>query len=1208
MLELHCASAGSGKTYTLARKYIWYLLTITPEELPRVTRLRTVAELSDSARHILAMTFTNKATAEMQQRILLRLFELAEIPASLSGHGPDMRLKGPDYLEDFVMELSGKSRICDVEAPMAVAGNIAALSGKALAMLLENYSDFKISTIDSFFQLVLRTLAYETDHNDSYQVELDSEFLSQMAVDGTLEEIDANSSDADTPFWVRKLIERSGKGWNIFQRKLNKGFGASPYRDFIQSVSRLENEDYKMQRKVVEHYLGSNPDLRSIYTALEEYFETPVKSVAVELAQAAAETLRLLPAEMRAPGVSGTDVKGLVSRLRALAAGEMPVSAKSIREYPVHISPERLEKNSIAKILLKSDADISSLTRAMTLCAGLLGKFLEMTSDMDYRLWHVYSLNLPYFALFGIVGRKRGEYLEETGSVELSETAYILHDIIDDSDTPFVYERLGSTLNHFLIDEFQDTSRLQWENLRPLLQESLSRANDNLIIGDAKQSIYRFRNADPSIITTKVPRDFSRDIVMRGNAPGENTNYRSSLRVVQFNNSFFEYVAHRLDAVSEIAGRDSLSFSNLYANVVQLPNKRKAEGYVELTVTDDKNESFADVSLRRLPLLVNDMLARGYKQREICILVATNAEAEDVVRTFADAGRDGNTCREVRVESEQSLKVDSSYAVRTIVSVLESLAKGFAPKNIGPEAEGVAVHGDNMPDGHDAAKKGRNIYWEDIATAFKLFELQHPEGSMAEKLDRFLESGVGTDAVTEVLDMMPSLSIPAIVEGVTACFLSESLRQSDAAYIAAFQDQVLEYCERRSTDIGSFLKWWDRRRRSASITPAEDSDAVHVMTIHKSKGLEFDCVILPFVNWETDDGKGASSRSEWRWVAPAFSEKVPVQMPPLLAVNTDADLVGTPHENLLREFYDMARMDTVNKAYVALTRASKELYVMARATTKLSGASGAGKDDGTPSYPSVGNLLADCIKGITEPEPGDVTRINPDVVRVDTESETRETVTKNGVRKSVVTTLTAKIGDKPAMAVTKKSSDSENAGSETVAIGSYASVMPAENMLVFREDGFTGDEDDQDPRSEGNLKHAVLEHVVVAADLDKAVRKLWLQGMVSRSLADEIAADLRSQISQPRVARWFDGSGKVYAERSIVGGRDGRLIRPDRVVVYPDGHAEVVDYKFGVVNESGKHKRQVQRYVESLAASGRFSYVEGYLWYINMCEIVPVRL
>lgn len=212
-------------------------------------------------------------------------------------------------------------------------------------------------------------------------------------------------------------------------------------------MGRLENEDYKLHRKVVEHYLDSKPDFRAIYETMENYFESPVSEIAASVSAAASDVLGCLPAEMLQPGVRSVDVKGLVSRLRILKDGHMPSTAKEIKEFPVHVCPERLEKNSISKILLQSGSAISDISRNICRCADFLQQYLDLVQRTDYRLWHIYAENIPYFALFDIVGRKRSEYLEETGSVELSETAYILHDIIDESDTPFVYERLGNRLS-----------------------------------------------------------------------------------------------------------------------------------------------------------------------------------------------------------------------------------------------------------------------------------------------------------------------------------------------------------------------------------------------------------------------------------------------------------------------------------------------------------------------------------------------------------------------------------------------------------------------------------------------------------------------------------------------------------------------------------------------------------------------------------------
>lgn len=170
----------------------------------------------------------------------------------------------------------------------------------------------------------------------------------------------------------------------------------------------------------------------------------------------------------------------------------------------------------------------------------------------------------------------------------------------------------------------------------------------------------------------------------------------------------------------------------------------------------------------------------------------------------------------------------------------------------------------------------------------------------------------------------------------------------------------------------------------------------------------------------------------------------------------------------------------------------------------------------------------------------------------------------------------------------------------------YISVMPQENMLVYREEGDIADEENPDSRSEGNIKRAVLENVEVVGDLPMAVRGLVLQGLLSSRNAEAIECELREKLESESVSGWFDGSGKVYAERTLLGGRRGRLIRPDRIIVYPDGHAVVVDYKFGEVDETGRHRRQVAAYVEALIASGNYSRVEGYLWYVNQTEIIRI--
>jgi len=1171
MLDLHRASAGSGKTYTLAKKYIWYLITISPEGAPR--RLRSDTELADSARHILAVTFTNKATNEMQLRIVDKLFELAtRTPVWKKDAGGATRIVSPDYMDDFTSTLH--------EGPE----RIAAVCRKALSILLENYSDFKVSTIDSFFQLVLRTFAYESELNDTYQVELDSEFLSQVGVDGTLEEIDANAADRHTPYWIRKLMDRGESKWNIFSRQYSDDiFSANPYLDFVKSVCRLENEEYKLIRGEEEAYFASNPDFIRLYEEMAEKYETPVRQAFLALRRECAETCKMLPVEIAQAG-SCTAVGQLVSRLRKLSvapkSGWSVCPDETINKY---FCTEYLEKPAVAKAL--RPYDVAALSAGIMRCARAFAGWERAWNNVEFRHWRLYSVNLPYLALFSIVSRKRQEYLNETNAVELGETSMILRSVIGDSDAPFIYERLGTYLNHFLIDEFQDTSRLQWENLRPLLVESMSRDNDNLIIGDAKQSIYRFRNADPSLITTVVPEQFGNAVNSLGSSPEENTNYRSRLRVVQFNNSFFEYLVSRLDREASLSNGQRRMFGPLYNNVVQTPFKKAAEGYVEVTLSGPRQKDFGEYVLARVPELVKSLVARGYRQKDIAVLVSSNRDGEAVIRSFVDYNAALEEAGgEIRFVSEQSLKVAGSRAVKIILGVLENMARGFNPE--------IRV-------GEECRKKGVGS-WSEMESSFKFFAMGHEDMSMADALDAYLDERPDMERLSNVLDSMQSLAIPAIVEAVVASFIPVALRKDDAVYIAAFQDLVLEYCDGHPTDIGSFLKWWERRSRTASISSPEDTDAVQVLTVHKSKGLEYDCVIIPFADWNFADNV-SSFKKEWRWVRPAVVSHPEIDMPPYIPVETTEALESTSHSSLLYDYYDMVKMDALNSAYVAFTRAGRELYIFCDDRNALAGGPGKsrGSDDLSgmqPEYFKLGRYLYDFINGL----PGRMEGLaNDDMTRLEAVDVTEDMPADD------TTPYVARAGI-PSPGVSRRDDCGADA---SCVIGDYMSVVPGGDELKYRQgdipdvidaEDVPDEEDpaDMDPRSEGNLKHAVLELVRVPEDLPVAIRHLCITGLMPLSVAASVENSLRNGLEKPTVARWFDGKARVINERPIL--KAGQVSRrPDRILVYPDGHAEVVDYKFGKYDTKGKYRRQIGGYVRRLSETGMYTRVEGYLWYVN---------
>lgn len=1186
MLDLYSASAGSGKTYTLAKKYIKYFITISEEKGKE--RLRTLPELIDSAKHILAVTFTNKATNEMQMRIVNSLYDLAykEIGYSTDKKGVEY-ISSPTYMKDFIQEL-GLS-----------IDEIRKISATALEVLLEHYSDFNVSTIDSFFQKVLRTFAYESEVNDSYQVEIDSELLSQIGVDATLDEIDNNEDDLHTRFWIQTLMDRTESGkWNIFSRSLNqksKSNAENPYKSFIESVKKMETEQYKMLRDEIEAYFErhkSQEEFRQLYEDWILAYEQPVR----EAYQRVTGAFKALYDWIL--GVDLKDEKGDLGRFfsvsrkvvedKLLQWNKLP-DAKKVPGIQL-LDHKYLEKGKVAGWMIANPEGALRLRALYTEVADSLQEWYGSLENDEFQHWQLYAANLPFFALFGIVSRKRREYLEEINAIELAETSMILSGVIGQSDAPFVYERLGSRLNHFLIDEFQDTSRMQWNNLSPLLHESMARGNDNLVIGDAKQSIYRFRNADPSIITDIVPQEFKYDIDIKGNNQSENTNFRSLLHIVRFNNSFFRYIAEAIDNNTSDPESSRKKFADLYKNVVQTPSLTEDKGYVEVHLSRYGKDVAAAEAIDRIPGLIDSLIRRGYHQKEICVLVDTNVQATEISKAIIKHNSNlAEGAVKIDFVSEQSLLVSSSQAVKIITGVLSNMAKGTNPK---------------IREGKERLKYGPATA-DQLSANFRFFCAQHPDKELHECLDMFLDGESNFNVLTELLESMQSLAIPALVEAVTATFVTTELAGEEALYLAAFQDMVLEYCENHPTDIGSFLKWWERKSQKAAVSSPEDTEAVQIMTVHKAKGLEREVAIVPFASWEMFDKMPAQGFGEWFWVKPQVLKHDTIELPPYLPVVTSKLMSRTTHGKLLNEYYDLSKMDRLNKAYVAFTRAKHELYIFSSAAgtfiDKEKSKNDDKKEEGSRKFNEassitktlLGNYLHDFFVQLkSENINQDSGECSPLL------SGSNVDISDDG--------LTITVGYKPdRVSFNRKKKQSPIKIEEYLSFAAPKFLKIHEKSLPpFNDIDEEDEEKDLDPRSEGNIKHAVLELVKTPEDLPRAVKHLSLTGVIPYGMASEIETSLADALKNPSVSKWFSPDIKVINERPILQ-KDHISRRPDRVVVFPDGHVEVIDYKFGK-EKLRKYNDQISRYVRLLRQTGKFADVRGYLWYVNENQIIGV--
>lgn len=1163
MLQLQRASAGSGKTYTLAKKFIWFLITFRNNT---TCRLRTSKEIAYELPRILAITFTNKATNEMKQRIVAKL---ADIALAASGNVTPEMLKNTAYLKEFSEELG-------VEP-----SQVGRACRDALFMLLNNYSDFKVSTIDSFFQSILRTFAYEANLNDSYQVEIDTDYLATAAVDATLDTINNTpQSGASAEIWLRCLMDDAagaGSNWNVFQRSETR---QSIYTRLRKTIHCLENESFKEIRADLDNYFDSAEEydpLVNAYFKIKNRIEPPV----IESLKEAQECCNRLSRMLKRNGINPKEgCRGYfyshINKLPLIKINESATSKNLFKSL----------KDADTKPILKkgvSCPDADEINRTAAIMYAAYDRWIALRESRDWKYWTIYSTLLPYLGLLGEARKMMTEFLDANNMIQLGETNSILKRIIGDDDTPFIYERLGTTLDNFLIDEFQDTSKMQWDILKPLLSESDSRGEDNLIIGDAKQSIYRFRNADPSLITTVVPSTFTRHRAA-GMSKAENTNWRSDRRIVEFNNFFFHSLIKQLLSTDKEKG--TLDFDNLYNNVAQFPSHREERGYVEIRFFENKGgesgdgeeEESGNSMIEDVCPLISDLMQRGYRCRDIAVLVDTNQLGKEVISAivaYNSALPRGE--RKIDFISEESLLVSSAEATGIIISVLRKMATGLSANPKEEETETIQTQN-----------------WEEIRTNFTFYSLRNSNLSVAEQISGFLNEAAPDDVINNMLAKMQSVALPALIEAITENFVPENLRKSQAVFIAALQDMVLDYCERSSADLASFLNWWDTKGKDKSISSPEGTDAIQIMTIHKAKGLEFKCVIMPYANTALTP---SARKKEWRWVKTAQSF-VDEGLPKYLPVETTPQLLGTEHEEEYLKYHDLFIMDNLNAIYVAFTRAVSELYIFTKAPKRVSTALG--------SYlKEICGNADELLDEIEMPDKSDF-------------------MLPKGISHWNETADILSFGERPEVeSHVEIATDASDAAMQegVLVIEEYGvDSSPAILQYVERdleiptpaEDGNDDDETtrpdaiDNDPRSEGNILHAIMGMVKVSSDLPRALTAIKMKGLAPRERFKEWGELLEKAIASPLAREWFESDWKVINERPILYPYSTDR-RPDRIMISPDRkQAIIIDYKFGSNTGVKSYHKQVADYIRTFHEASGIRDIRGYIWYVrqNLVETV----
>lgn len=879
-LLIYKASAGSGKTYQLALKYITLLLG----EFDAAGRYHLLPAANlNRHREILAITFTNKATQEMKQRIIKELRLLAD-PQAKSKYRKDIRALASAAEQSLTTaELDAK---------------ISRAASEALVSMLFNLGEMSVSTIDSFFQRVLRSFAYEADLSGNYDLMLENKLITDMAIDNLLAmacgmggvRVPDGVSVNYLKERVKNLIVDAAQDKKQYQL-----FSAdnSIRGELIQFIYNLSGEEYQARKEQISAFLKSPQAITTLTAALKR------KKSALQTRIAAL-----------VDSICGMDGLNISANGGKLLAKWREADFDSFTKTNFSIL---LGNSSPSSILNKKGNDATALLGFESAAAELL----EVS-----RLWlsiNVMLSQMNFMGLFREILEVERNLKVRTNTIMLSDTNELLHRIIDGSDTPFIYERIGQRLRHFLIDEFQDTSQMQWKNLVPLLLESLGSSRQNLVIGDVKQCIYRFRNSDPELLQNLEHSGLLAPYRSEISSVTMDTNWRSSGVVVEFNNDIFS----RVDSTAGVSAAKLKAY--VPEGVCQKPSRADLPGYVDVALVKDTT----DEGYRRMVENIRRQLDAGYPASQIVVLVRTNGQARKVVDYLLAQTLEGGMLEGESVLSDEALMVASSAAVQWIVGKLHRL-------------DMLDLNPDKRLDrrGLPQASPTDVDRLQEILDRLNSSGTESPLEEMISEFNRRrLDTESERDLEAELAKLSNGLSLYELVEELVRALPNSSLRVRDAQYISAFQDLVYDYCAIKAPTLHGFIKLWDGSLADkAAVGLSDGIEAIRVMTIHKSKGLEFAAVHLPDVSNTLADIRGHRwfdtttlfDALDWEGPYPRFF--------PLEQKAGSGNLLATYFRNEMNEAIEDTVVDEINALYVAFTRAKQELIITIKdSTTKEAG-------------------------------------------------------------------------------------------------------------------------------------------------------------------------------------------------------------------------------------------------------------------------------
>lgn len=1057
--------------------------------------LKMILENPGKFKHILAITFTNKSAGEMKDRIMLSLKKLA---------------KGDDKdLENVLLQ----------EKPQLQ--HIDKISSQILTSLLHNYSDFAIMTIDSFIHKVIKAFALEIGLPLNFGIDLNYEKIETYVIERLLSKVGKNDyiTDIILKFVFSRVQEE--RSWNIEEdiRKFEKELFNEKNIEWLQTIGDFDNiMFYRFMGQletVRDNYINKLNNLGRQAMDIIHGTGLTVDDFAYKK-NGAAGVLRKC-AELRAGNIKQFDI-GKRFRNGQWSSNSAPGDIKA--------AIENLLSNGLDQIS-KEILDHHDNNRSLTLTA---------VSILD---------NIYLAAIINELKTLIDEYKKKNNVIPISEFNTRVYDIVKDSPIPFIYSILGEKYNHYLIDEFQDTSRLQWENLFPLIDNAMGSDFFSMAVGDGKQSIYRWRGGDVEIMENDIknrilPEQLAINPLVK--------NYRSRQNIVTFNNGFFQKISDFYTGSDLDSGKSLLE--KVYNGITQQP-VREQGGFVSLQFIEkpvldqeigpgedeepDEPDTFVFEQVIRI---VNDCLQMGYFYNDIAILVRENKQGHKIAEYLLE--------NHIPVVSPDSLILSRIPLIRFLINILVYLCNPADKITESAVIYFLVLNKRQCPNVNiDTGKTGDTTgAFIDATFIGDYFAAGNPWDILPETKEFFQRR-----------EYLIRMHVYEVMEEVIRIFkLPETLDFKSMGYLQAFLDIISRYTAENSLDFSSFLDWWEFNKEEYAVMVPETKPAVKIMSIHKSKGLEFPVVIIPYANWEHKMDKQL-----WLQADPPVPTAPPLTFP--MPVNSSKVLEETFFTQGYLEEQEKVLIDNINLLYVAFTRAVNSLYIIAQRKRK------------NDNYD----------------------RLKEAAIHLMTEDKERQGHFFFGEP-------FVKIEEE------KKTQDIEFIETDRLISHDWYSriTIRKKSKEFWRFD--TGYRSER--RNWGLLVHQVLAHIHSSADVPGAIAAVQVSGDIESDEKNILEQKIQEIFEIEEVREWFDPAykemGEVFTESPMI--TEQGILRPDRVIIssiegVPGNKVKIIDFKTGV--KSDDHMGQMKKYKEAIHAMG-YKNIEAYLFYLESKTIERV--